>query len=331
MTKHYFDINIILLHIVLNKCFRCSVNNIPTISVVQMNGKWITADNRRLWVFRQLERLGKCDKVFVQKARYIPESKLTSENGGLTVHVRGSPGGYWHRKASATKQRTNTSISSSHNIYGLNSPVNSTHNVVTNTYQISGYGINVRPVSDSRNNEFNVQKQSGDQRGLNNYGSRVTGSQSTYQNEYSPNTIKYGNDRNSYTTTGRQEESSPKLITNQSNHGRINSYGTTVGRRNESVPFLTTKQSGHGTLNSYGVTTTSQNLPDKGGLKSHETSNGRKYNKQNGTTSKSTNEQRMYRETYNRSNNPNVKGILKNNASSDIVIKGKDTGCCVIL
>ena len=157
------------------KCFRCSVSNIPTISVVQKNGKWFTADNRRLWVFRQLERLGKCDKVFVQKGYHIPESKLTTENGGLTVQLRGSPGGYWHRKASATKQRTNTSISSSHNIYRLNTPVKSTQNVVTKTYQSSSY--NKQPASGPHNSEFTAPTDMG----INDY-RRTTRQQRNTQN-----------------------------------------------------------------------------------------------------------------------------------------------------
>ncbi|XP_045204471.2 uncharacterized protein LOC123557206 [Mercenaria mercenaria] len=86
---------------------RCSVNDIPTITVVERDGKWTTADNRRLWVFRQLERLGKCEKIHVQKGYYIPSGKLTSFNGGESVSVRGSPGGYWHLKPSVTKRPKN--------------------------------------------------------------------------------------------------------------------------------------------------------------------------------------------------------------------------------
>jgi len=65
---------------------------------VQRHGKWVTADNRRLWVFRQLERLGKCDTIPVRITNYIPVGKLTSYNGGESVVVRGSPGGYWHNR-----------------------------------------------------------------------------------------------------------------------------------------------------------------------------------------------------------------------------------------
>ncbi|XP_053400810.1 uncharacterized protein LOC123558238 [Mercenaria mercenaria] len=83
---------------------RCSVGSIPTISVVKHNNKWFTADNRRLWVFRNLERLGKCDKIYVSEGFYIPPSKFTTYNGGESVYVRnGSPGGFWHRKSSVKK------------------------------------------------------------------------------------------------------------------------------------------------------------------------------------------------------------------------------------
>lgn len=65
--------------------------------------RWVTADNRRLWVFRELERLGKCDKVPVRQTYYIPDQKRTSFNGGSSVQVRGDPGGRWHSKPSARK------------------------------------------------------------------------------------------------------------------------------------------------------------------------------------------------------------------------------------
>ncbi|WAR29739.1 hypothetical protein MAR_003307 [Mya arenaria] len=77
---------------------RCSIYSIPTISVMRKNGRWITSDNRRLWVFRQLERLGKCDTVPVYVTDQIPPEKMTSLNGGDAVRVRGNPGGSWHLK-----------------------------------------------------------------------------------------------------------------------------------------------------------------------------------------------------------------------------------------
>ena len=69
---------------------------------MQRNGKWVTADNRRLWVFRQLERLGKCDKIPVRITYYISDDKFTSSNGGEYVSVRGPPGGRWHKKRTSS-------------------------------------------------------------------------------------------------------------------------------------------------------------------------------------------------------------------------------------
>ncbi|CAC5402447.1 unnamed protein product [Mytilus coruscus] len=79
---------------------RCSVEDIPTISVMNREGKWVTADNRRLWVFRHLEKLGKCTYITAMKTSFIPESKLNSENGGRTVefYIGMAATGEWHKK-----------------------------------------------------------------------------------------------------------------------------------------------------------------------------------------------------------------------------------------
>ena len=53
-------------------------------------GKWFTADNRRLWVFRDLERLGKCTTIPVRIIINIPVGKFTTKNGGTSVRVRGT-------------------------------------------------------------------------------------------------------------------------------------------------------------------------------------------------------------------------------------------------
>jgi hypothetical protein len=85
----------------------CVIEQIPTISVDQMNGKWVTGDNRRLWVFRHLERLGKCpeDGVPVRYHGYINPSKFTTVNGGASIRVRrGSPGGRWYVKAAPPRR-----------------------------------------------------------------------------------------------------------------------------------------------------------------------------------------------------------------------------------
>ena len=82
----------------------CLISDIPTIRVMKIDGEWVTADNRRLWVFRELERLGKCDKIQVRKTDYIDPSKLNSTNGGTSVRVRRYAGGRWHRKSSIHSQ-----------------------------------------------------------------------------------------------------------------------------------------------------------------------------------------------------------------------------------
>lgn len=79
---------------------RCAVTDIPKISAAILNEKWTTADNRRLWVFRHLERLGKCEQIEVFVVDNIPERKKTSNNGGGSIVVRGTPGGEWHEKTS---------------------------------------------------------------------------------------------------------------------------------------------------------------------------------------------------------------------------------------
>jgi len=82
--------------------YRCSIYDIPTISVMQRNGRWITSDNRRLWVFQQLERLGKCDEIPVRITYNISDDKFTSSNGGEYVSVRGPPGGRWYKKRTSS-------------------------------------------------------------------------------------------------------------------------------------------------------------------------------------------------------------------------------------
>ncbi|KAH3858218.1 uncharacterized protein LOC127871584 [Dreissena polymorpha] len=89
---------------------RCPLSSIPKITVVNRDGKWVTADNRRLWVFRELERLGKCDTIPVRISTYIPEAKLTSYNGGTSVRVRGPAGGYWHNKPTPHKPKVQSTL-----------------------------------------------------------------------------------------------------------------------------------------------------------------------------------------------------------------------------
>ncbi|KAK3610018.1 hypothetical protein CHS0354_032364 [Potamilus streckersoni] len=79
---------------VLDKIYEgaMSIQKIPKISVCQKDGKWFTVDNRRLWIFQQLEKLGKCSEIDVQVTYSIPGNKLTTKNGGESVTVRGDPG-----------------------------------------------------------------------------------------------------------------------------------------------------------------------------------------------------------------------------------------------
>eukprot|EP00477_Mikrocytos_mackini_P002552 GAHX01002887.1.p1 GENE.GAHX01002887.1~~GAHX01002887.1.p1 ORF type:complete len:345 (+),score=37.46 GAHX01002887.1:299-1333(+) len=77
---------------------RINVNSIPSISVYNKNGKWFTADNRRLWVFQEAEKRGKCSEIYVRETFYIVYNKFTTMNNGASVYVRGNPGGYqWQR------------------------------------------------------------------------------------------------------------------------------------------------------------------------------------------------------------------------------------------
>ncbi|XP_069124889.1 uncharacterized protein [Argopecten irradians] len=66
--------------------------------------RWITADNRRLWIFRHLERLGRCNEVSYIKVGYIDEMKRSSENRGASVEIKhgARPGGYWHEAPDVT-------------------------------------------------------------------------------------------------------------------------------------------------------------------------------------------------------------------------------------
>ena len=69
--------------------------DIPVISVKKVDDKWVSADNRRLWVFKHLEKLGKCETIPVKEVRYIPPFKNSSKSDGLSVKIRGGgkPGG----------------------------------------------------------------------------------------------------------------------------------------------------------------------------------------------------------------------------------------------
>jgi hypothetical protein len=75
------------------------VEDIPVIRVVNLGGEYFTLDNRRLWVFRKLEKLGGCDYIEVCVVTHVSDvdlSKFTTDNDGETTFVRGGAGGtYW--------------------------------------------------------------------------------------------------------------------------------------------------------------------------------------------------------------------------------------------
>lgn len=73
-----------------------SVADIPTITVIKKHETWFTADNRRLWVFQHLEIVGKCDTIPVKETTHIPWTKMTTNNNGTSVRVRGSVGGKYY-------------------------------------------------------------------------------------------------------------------------------------------------------------------------------------------------------------------------------------------
>ncbi|KAL4239663.1 hypothetical protein ACF0H5_000469 [Mactra antiquata] len=130
---------------------RCVISDIPKISVMKNGGKWIAADNRRLWVFRQMERHGKCDTIQVLIVNSIPDKKKTSTNGGISVTVRNSAGGSWCYKPDAP--RLSSSSTGSNNTFFGN------HND-QNTLQIKSmtaisYNAPTKELDNSRASEDN--------------------------------------------------------------------------------------------------------------------------------------------------------------------------------
>lgn len=86
------------------------VRDIRTIRVMEKRERWYSADNRRLWVFKKLEKLGKCDEIKVVEIYSIPDEKFTTENRGRSVDIRGDPGGYyWKRKIKSLIQKRSVS------------------------------------------------------------------------------------------------------------------------------------------------------------------------------------------------------------------------------
>ena len=74
---------------------KIKISDIPKISVVKRSTKWLTINNRRLWIFRQMERLGKCETIPVLVSEEI--TLLTHEcDDFMNANVRENPGGLWY-------------------------------------------------------------------------------------------------------------------------------------------------------------------------------------------------------------------------------------------
>ena len=95
-------ISSLLDDIVIGRCF---ISEIKRIEVKLVDGVCFSADNRRLWVFKQLECLGHCPLVTVKVVKRINWAKCTSTNGGMDVSIRGGqPGGICYLKDEEIQQ-----------------------------------------------------------------------------------------------------------------------------------------------------------------------------------------------------------------------------------
>lgn len=54
---------------------KCKITDVPPIKVIQRRGLLVTADSWRLWIFKQLQMLGKCDKIVVEHPISIDSRK----------------------------------------------------------------------------------------------------------------------------------------------------------------------------------------------------------------------------------------------------------------
>lgn len=80
---------------------KIKIRDIPPISVIRYNSGWLTVNNRRLWVFRQMERLGKCARIPVVVVKEIAVLTYITE---VKVTVRENPGGIWYLLPSCEMQ-----------------------------------------------------------------------------------------------------------------------------------------------------------------------------------------------------------------------------------
>ena len=120
-----------------------SLTDIPNISAAMINGKFVTCDNRRLWVFRMAEDLGFLDDIEFKQVtprQLYRNNKLTSKNGGNSIRIRGGgPGGKtWRTWKSYTFQEVNKNTV-------RESPL-SAHESKTNVFQDSLYDKTVTDV-----------------------------------------------------------------------------------------------------------------------------------------------------------------------------------------
>lgn len=90
-----------------------SIYDIDTIEVVYRDGDYISADNRRLWIFKKLEKFGECKEIPVTIVDEISSLKCAVS---LSIEVRGNPGGHLWRplddsSSSSSEEETDTSDS----------------------------------------------------------------------------------------------------------------------------------------------------------------------------------------------------------------------------
>ena len=72
---------------------KLSISKLPTIEVKCIDGSYVSSDNRRLWILKQLERLGRVNEVSVKIARRICRRKSVRSSN---VKIRGiGSGGNW--------------------------------------------------------------------------------------------------------------------------------------------------------------------------------------------------------------------------------------------
>ena len=72
---------------------RLSISRLPTIKVKCIDGSYVSSDNRRLWILKQLEKLGRVNQVSVKTTRWMSRRKSARTNN---VKIRGiGPGENW--------------------------------------------------------------------------------------------------------------------------------------------------------------------------------------------------------------------------------------------